>query len=234
MVNIAICDLSSDRTRKIQDTLDDILTRRGIHYRLHNAVDGPALMELLADDTLNISVAFLDTSRISGSNRNLAADVMERFPGVAVFDSSHVDRKDQMSQEFKPVATRLLEQALSHTLRNAESERSKVLTVKAKGAVRNFMIDAIDYIMSDRRLIIIRENGKETMMYAKLDDIEDKIGPGFVRCHQSYLVNMACIKTFDNKKITLFSDIVIPISQKRRIQSREKYYKFLGNSIIYK
>jgi len=233
-MDIIIYDENPIRVQKIHNMLDEILSAQKTRGRIIAAGDGAELIKLLNDDADSIAVVFLNMRSAYAGNRRLAEDIMARFPQVTVFDSSHVDRYHHESGDdlLRPISAHMLLKALGLTSSEAEPETAKILTVKTKGAVHNFLIKDIEYIMSDRRLIIIHENGKETAAYAKLDDIEERIGPDFVRCHQSYLVNMACIKTFDNKKITLFSGAVIPISQKRRIQAREKYYRFLGHSLM--
>lgn len=232
-MDIIIYDENPIRVQKIQNMLDEILSAQETRCRITVAGDGAEVIKLLNDDAGSIAVVFLDMRSVSEGNRRLAEDIMARFPKVTVFDSSHADRYPEDGGDLlRPISSHVIMKALGLTPRETEQETARILTVKTKGVVHNFLIKDIEYIMSDRRLIVIHENGKETVSYAKLDDIEERIGPGFVRCHQSYLVNMACIKTFDNKKITLFSDVVIPISQKRRIQARKKYYKFLGNSLL--
>ncbi|SHH86291.1 two component transcriptional regulator, LytTR family [Sporobacter termitidis DSM 10068] len=232
MISIAVCDKDRVRTNRIKDVLDDMLSSKGVSYHLFCLSDGNGLMELLADDSSGITIIFLDIGPDDGGGRQLAAEITARYPHIALIDSSNAGQGADRAREqlLRSTVARVLERALNQTPRE-EADKARVLTVMAKGAVHNFMIDAIEYIMSDRRIVIIHENGAETAIYAKLDDIEEKIGPGFVRCHQSYLVNMSRIKTFDNKKIRLFSDTVIPISQKRRIQAREKYFRYLGGTM---
>jgi DNA-binding LytR/AlgR family response regulator len=178
-MDIIIYDENPIRVQKIRNALDEILSAHKTRGRITDAGDGAELIKLLNDDADSIAVVFLDMRSTYEGNRRLAEDIMARFPKVTVFDSSHVDRHHHEGSGNlpRPTSAHMLMKALGLTSSEAEQETAIILTVKTKGAVHNFFIKNIEYIMSDRRLIIIHENGKETSAYAKLDDIEERIGP---------------------------------------------------------
>lgn len=64
---------------------------------------------------------------------------------------------------------------------------------------------------------------------AKLDDIEKELPSCFLRCHQSYLVNMHMIRSLDtqNHIFLLCSNQEILISRRNYREARERYQQFL-------
>ena len=90
----------------------------------------------------------------------------------------------------------------------------------------------IKYVMSDKRKIVIYLNNNEMSYYYKLDEVEDMLGKSFLRCHQSYIVNMMKIKQFVEDGLLLDDDEFIPVSRKRYFAAKREYLSYVtGNKL---
>lgn len=75
-------------------------------------------------------------------------------------------------------------------------------------------IDSIKYVASVHRKVLIYTGDETYEYYAKLDELEKELaGEHFVRCHQSYLVSIAHIDSYENDIIKI-GDQNITVSRK--------------------
>lgn len=106
--------------------------------------------------------------------------------------------------------------------------RGRMLTLKRKSGLDVIHLADIRYIMSDKRKIIIFTDESPMEFYYKLDEIEEMLDDGFIRCHQSYIVNMKHIKIFVEEGLQLLDETFIPISRKNHTNTRRKYMQFIS------
>ena len=83
------------------------------------------------------------------------------------------------------------------------------------------------YVESHNSQCILHQVGKKTYtIYKKLGEIEQELtAPCFLRCHQSFLVNMNYIKAVD-KDFTLTNDEVVLIRKKELKELRQAYFDY--------
>lgn len=92
-------------------------------------------------------------------------------------------------------------------------------TVKNKDSIYKINYRDIRYFESNQRIITLHTFKKTSNIsfYAKLDDIYEKLPHShFVKCHQSFIVNMEAIKKLDkvSRRFTLYSGEAIDISKR--------------------
>lgn len=114
-----------------------------------------------------------------------------------------------------------------------EEKSGKAIQLKNRNGVENIMLADIDYIMSDKRRIIIKSKSHEKVYYYKLDELESMLESGFLRCHQSYIVNMSRIKQFVTDGVILKDDTFIPASRKRYYASKREYLSYITGNKSY-
>lgn len=109
-------------------------------------------------------------------------------------------------------------------------KKEKLLIRTKKGAYVIF-INEIIYCKADGRYTCILTS-KETLRVTEcLKSIENKICSSmFVRIHQSFLVNINCIREYlaKNSEVKLFNDCILRISKSRKkyfLNKISEYYK---------
>ena len=108
------------------------------------------------------------------------------------------------------------------------TDRDKNLVLENKFGTKAIPLTDILYFMSDRRKVnIYCQHQRTESLYSKLDNMETKLDERFVRCHQSYLVNMDYITGITVEGFTLIDKAFIPISQKKYWATKRKYLDYI-------
>lgn len=93
--------------------------------------------------------------------------------------------------------------------------------------------DNIDYFESDAKKVILHLSNNQNKYYftAKLSDIQVNLPPFFLRCHQSYIVNMNKIQNINpiNHSFNLVSNEVVFISKRMFPIAKEKYNEYISS-----
>lgn len=93
---------------------------------------------------------------------------------------------------------------------------SKCLHVNVRGKKVQIFLDKVDYFMADGRKIIAYQKGEteNITFYAKMSDLQETLkNDDFLRCHQSFLVNMHHIQKYSRKELDVGGNVV-PVSRK--------------------
>ena len=84
-----------------------------------------------------------------------------------------------------------------------EEKNKSIKTFNIKGKIFNIEVEKIKYIESNKRVIIIYEEDLKRRIYGKLDEIEEMLSSNFVRCHQSYIVNLEYVRELNTHEFVL-------------------------------
>lgn len=94
---------------------------------------------------------------------------------------------------------------------------------KRKQHIR-ILIHEILYIESNKNYIQIHTLYKTYRLRMRIQDLSNSLDATyFLRCHQSYIVNMRYIRSMKRYEIVLYNNIKIPISKTYTKQTRAKY-----------
>ena len=111
-------------------------------------------------------------------------------------------------------------------------QKKYMFTFKCEGEYIRIPYEEISYFASNAKKVTLHL-GKRMRTYdfsAKLDDIEAQLPGYFLRCHQSYLVNMQMIRRLDtqNHVFLLSGNEEILISRRSYTYAKERYEFFLA------
>ena len=103
---------------------------------------------------------------------------------------------------------------------NYNSVENKKLVLKNLDQIHVVNIDDIIFIKSDNNYSIFHlKNDKEILVSKTLKSFEEKLkGTSFFRCHQSYLVNLNLMKSYDKKNdvLVFLNNAELPVSQSKK------------------
>lgn len=160
------------------------------------------------------------------------ADMLETvsqfFPDATYWILPQLSQKAPASQP-RPLSSplyllsRTLPPALREQLRRQDAE-AYVSFCKQKEDV--FLKRNILYVESDRRRITVHTAQQQSSYYERLDTAERQLGSSFLRCHQSFLVNLRHIWEMRPEYFLLYNGSVIPISRSRRSQANEVWGRY--------
>ena len=116
---------------------------------------------------------------------------------------------------LKPVNEGKLKEALTLALDTIASSRPPMLRIKVGRKERLINTTTISYLRSELRVVTIHCGDSEVETYAKLSDLAPQLPDSFVRCHRSYIINLAQTVSLQEDHVLLRDGTQIPISRRR-------------------
>lgn len=128
----------------------------------------------------------------------------------------------------KPISVAQLCNVLITVVKKIEKERSQenLLSFSFKGQVCVVRKNLLEYVEIKNRKLAFHECGKEIFIPGQMDELEAQLGPGFFRCHKSYLVNLRYVRRLEGGALELFSGNTIPIARKRLAETKHAFFDY--------
>ena len=99
------------------------------------------------------------------------------------------------------------------TQMNGPEEAKRSITIKSGGVNRRVILSEIGYAEVFEHRIILHMNDKERIeYYGKMSDLEKMTGDDFFRVHRAYLINLAYVRSYDSKTVSIIGDN-IPVAR---------------------
>lgn len=232
MYRVAVVD-DDERQASAVAALIDAASNGRFEKAVAISPTNPALFEHLRD--LDVLIMDIDL----GIEDATGVDVVRELAPVdaqVIYTSGYLEivpqiyRTQHVGFISKPVDPAMLEEALARACDRLKEQRARAFTVKMGSEVVRLLPQRILYLESDRRRVHIYERGREVCIYAKLGDLEERLPDSFVRCHKSFLVNMAHITEFTRSEIHLVGGTAIPVSQRYATQARERFCEYVARA----
>lgn len=231
MLRIAICDRDKGQQSELlgfiaNDTEigDDYVTECFSNVRM--------VQERLKGHDFNFDLLFLGLDVTGKEGLSLAAYMREQKVDI---DIIFIAENDKLIAEgfhyrafnfiVKPVTYERFCYEMAQYLKERRESQSEYLSLLVQGKEQMVSLSLVEYFTSDARKIgAVTANRKEPLwFYGKMNDLEDKISKyGFLRCHQSYLVNIQKITGMTSEQIQTKNG-VFPISRKYSASVREMW-----------
>lgn len=234
MVKVAICDDDPIFLKILEQMIDQIAKSSGQPAEFVEFETGEALMHHLKQNQNHVDILFLDIMLGESNGLEFGQMIRERYPFIqTIFISADSDYSldvfDLEAVYFlnKPISIDRLGRAWELALRRINNQKESFLRINSRGHHLNIPYKDILYLESERRIILVHRLSTSHQFYAQLDDVETSIPNYFIRCHQSYLVNMHFITSLAKGRCQMSNGQLIPIAQKRRAQTRRQYLQFI-------
>ena len=137
----------------------------------------------------------------------------------------------------KPVDIAKMKKYIDRAMREMEA-MEQVMYVSIKGVDYRLLLSGVRYIESSGRQAYVHY-GDEVVggVYERLDVLADQLDGRFVRCHQSFIVNLDYVSSMDTDSFEVEGhsggeSVTIRISRNRIKEARQKYYDYKGRSQI--
>lgn len=237
MINIGICDDNRDVLHSLAQmirtswTTEHTITLCSRREDLEQWVAGTGKNR---PDVLLLDIDLGRENGIAVSNW-----VSARCPGLKIlFVTGHVEYSQDIFHGkadgflIKPVDGQLLCRELDRVTEvPVAPETEDYLSLKIHKEVRRVPVRNIRYLESQRRMVCIVTESERLEGYFKLNELEQRLPEQFLRCHQSYLVNLDHVSRFRSDYLELMDGTEIPISKNRQKSSKEAFYRYLGEQI---
>lgn len=228
MRKIAICDDSKLDRQLLKVVIQTYFENNEEEFKIFEYELGDNLL-----DDIEVELLFLDIIMNGTNGMKIARKLRDIQFTPIIFLTAHADYAVESYEVYaagyllKPYDTNKLTLLLDEVLQRSGQKR---IAVKVKKQHRYLEINDIMYIESDKHVLNIHlKDSRVIQTTEKLSELEKTINSKrFVRCHQSYLVNMDYIKDAKTDFI-LSNDIRIPIRVRGRKEIIERYHKYYSS-----
>lgn len=233
-MNIAVCDDNLSDREIIRQQLDSYFSDKFIDYNIDSYENGDNLIYSVEDGE-RYDIIFLDMYMDKRNGIEVAKKLRNmNYRGNIIFltvtEEFAVQSYDVEASGYlvKPHDINKISAVLDRLLRNYENV--KTYQIKKRNVIIKVPYSDIEYIESNNSKCILRHtDGTKYTIYKKLNDIEEELNnKTFLRCHQSYLVNMNKIDSVDTD-FTMKSGDVVPIRTRNFNEIRNEYFDYIKN-----
>lgn len=134
---------------------------------------------------------------------------------------------------YEPIDSYSFEKAMSEALSGAQ--RRKRFAFRAGRVNHSVSVEDIMYFENDKRLIRIVCTERSYTYYGSMRELECRIsgvGGGFIRVHESYMINPDYVREFYTNHLIMENGVSIGISTRRRADTRKRYMEYYESTHI--
>lgn len=212
MLNFVICDDNLNILDKLEKMLEKIFTNNNYDASVVFKSDN-------ADDILNYidnhtaDVLMLDINlKCNKTGLELAEEIRKRKNNAyIIFTTGHLEyamvayKYKTFDYLPKPITSDRLEDTINRLFEDANELSKRYIKIDNK----NTMIDEseIQYIKRDGMKLLFHTSSRDYETYSSFNKFQEKLPSTYVRCHKSYIANLAKIKDVEPVTSTItFSD----------------------------
>ncbi|MBQ7003922.1 MAG: response regulator transcription factor [Oscillospiraceae bacterium] len=235
MMRIAICDDNQIDRDIIKDFLHTYLTEKSIPNTMTEYENG---MNLICDieEGYYCDLVFLDIFM----DHILGMDIARRlrsvgYTGKIIFLTSTAEfAVDSYEVEASGYLLKPHDYEKLRSLLDRLIDRTNIgqFQVSVRNTIYSIPFGEIVYVESRNNVCILhRSDGREYTIYKKLSEVGSQLNDSrFLRCHQSYLINMSYIAKAD-KQFELTTGDVVLIRQRNQKEIRRAYQEFASKGV---
>ena len=125
---------------------------------------------------------------------------------------------------IKPLAKDKLAEVLRRAISDLNKENHQVVRFSFDNSLHTIPCSQLLYLTSEKHIVYFHlTNGETKKSYGKMDDFIAQLPAEiFVRCHQSYIVNLKYATGMTSSEFIL-GEVTVPISRKYAALSRKNY-----------
>ncbi|NMS89073.1 response regulator transcription factor [Clostridioides difficile] len=236
MINIAVCEDEKETQLLIVDYLANILKNISIEYEIQKYLSGE---ELLESNLKDIDILFLDIKMEKLNGMDTARKIREVGNEMEIiFITSLIDSIQEGYEVrayrylLKPIEFEELKKHVLTCIKDIEINKDSYIAIKNKSNTYKIYLNQIKYIEVQKKDMIIHTINKNFDIKYSLSKIEKELNLSrFVRCHKSFIVNLNYVENIKYNIAILESGEEVPISRYRYKEVKEKFLKFLGDTI---
>lgn len=128
----------------------------------------------------------------------------------------------------KPLERSRFNKAMDLVFRKiGNNKKESYIVIRRRGEQKKIYCHEIYYIERNLRKTEIHCIVEDYECYEKLSSLEERFGEDFVRCHNSFIVNLAYVKSVRRNELILNNGKCIPVSNSKSKVTREAIVRYL-------
>lgn len=229
-MNIAICDDES----RVRAGIKNVLKEAFPGTEIKEFTSGQELLEAVGQDYLP-DIVLMDIAMNGMDGMETARKLREQYQVLLIFVTGV---REQVFQAFdvgafhyllKPVEKEKLLSVMARAAAEVEKNgaKPKSMLVKVPGGYRKVNTEDILYAESDGRKVILHMKQENLEFYEKMEELEQRLGEGFYRCHRGYLVSLSEIRGYDKANIRMSNGETVYLAKRKYSEFVQTYCRYL-------
>lgn len=234
-MNILICDDDKRDMNRLKNLITEYDAEKNIGTGIFCYGDGVSLLNAIG--TIEPDVIFLDINMEDMDGLTLAGKIREKYEEVPIvmvtaFINYALDGYKVRASRFlvKDDLDKTLPECMDDIYRQIQKKTKHILFSCVEGTV-DIKLSEIIYIETSGHKSVIHLKEKDFHLYESMNDMEERLKVyGFLRAHQSYMVNIRHIRSINNYILTLDTGDEIKVPKARYKQVRQDRALYVGKS----
>ena len=235
MIQIAICDDDGVQLNKTGEVVKQAAACYDPEIDLFDS--GKALLDAVKRSDYRPDIVVLDIVLPGESGIAVAEKLNELCPRCAViFLTAYLDYAVDVYEtrhSYFLVKTQMrerMERAISRAMEYRNN--NPVLSFRDHGTVRMIPIAEVQYLERNlKKTIVVCASGEEYVTSTKPEKLLGGLKAPFVKCHQSYHVNLQMVRGMTRDSFQLKSGKEIPISRSRQKEAKEAFFAAVSRPV---
>lgn len=233
MFRVAICDDEATSLQIIEALTEQILEEENIEYEIATFEDMLVMTKELSAGRDEYHLLLSDILAVGMTGIEAAEElrrVGEKIPIVFVSSTAEYAmdgyRVHALRYLKKPVEYERLREALLEAY-HLSLNSSGFLKIQVADKLYNLPFEQIEYLESQGRDTNIVTTDETICVHMKFSDMEQQLpADSFLRCHRSYIINLAHVKDLARYRFLTKSGVEIPVSQLQYAEIKTKFMKY--------
>ncbi|MDD6729115.1 MAG: LytTR family DNA-binding domain-containing protein [Eubacteriales bacterium] len=186
----------------------------------------------------NVDILMIDIDLGNDNGIEVAELIKQKYPHIKIiFFTGHIDYARDIFEAdpcffiVKPMTEERVIQAIDKAISLIQVERQFCISIVSKGEIRNLQLSRIRFVENRNRTLIIREQNLDCEVHMKLSELQKQLPDNFIRCHQSYIVNLSHIRELTLNGAELYSGEVIPVSRSKYSDTKKAFLEYLQATV---
>ncbi|HJA20870.1 MAG TPA: LytTR family DNA-binding domain-containing protein [Candidatus Mediterraneibacter ornithocaccae] len=233
MLNIAIVEDNPIHMEHLQNLLPDVIEEPFVVSSFSSC---SAFTESLEEESGQFDIAFMDIELGEESGIHAAESATRSCPGLQIIYISQylnyispVYETKHLYFIYKPDLNKYLKQAVDKALDVIQDLRSRVLEISWNKEKFHILEKDIMYLERVLRTTMIYTPWKHYHSSEKLSDLLPRMKGVFVRCQQSFVVNLNFVSSFQSTRLCLTNGKEIPVSRRYRDSVMQELNSFFSS-----
>ena len=208
MLNFVICDDNENSLSKFSKMLNVVFENNNLQGHISLSSPDPYdVLEYVSKHTVDAVILDIDLqSDISGLD--LAQKIREISKNIyIIFATAHLEylimayKCKTFDYLPKPITLNNLESTILRLYNDIQLSKKKTSYIKINNKNTLLNADSVCFIQKDNSRLVFKTTNSEYSTYSSFNKIQPDLPSYFMRCHKSFIVNMANIEKIDKDTI---------------------------------
>lgn len=238
MIEVAICEDSKMDRELLYKIISFLMSDRGLQFRVDTYENGESLVMGYSNHPYDLIFLDILMGEINGVEAGKKIRELDEMVEIIYCTSSRdfaiaAYEIHSLGYLLKPYEPEKIGALIDYYVQRHPQDNQNYIEVKSRRKSMIIPYKDIIYLESDNKVVYIHTTRQgEVKVYGKLDSFEEQIKDGrYLRCHQSYLVNLVYVAGLVDSDFVMINDDVIPIRKSGRKILIKKYEDYLKKTI---